>query len=152
FLPTTSLKLLALSILGQYPKAPWLSYLCSEGVSLLNFLLYLWQFLEKGSVWSCTRSLRIIAPPRKPATMPPYHPMVSGLCHYACPVLLPARGFGPSVVMGYAAHRLAQPRRRGPAEASRGGTHQAQADTLPRAPTVGGPDTQTALCPVCARS
>src|SRR6266581_917945 len=35
---------------------------------------------------------------------------------------------------------------------SRGGTHQAQTYTLQRAPTVCGPDAQTALCPVCARS
>jgi hypothetical protein len=34
----------------------------------------------------------------------------------------------------------------------RGGTRQAQAHPLPRAPTVCGPDAPTALCPVCARS
>jgi hypothetical protein len=62
--------------------------------------------------------------------------------------LLSTRGVGTSVVMCDAARRLAQPRRRGPAEASRGGTPQAQAYTFPRAPTVCGPDAQTALCPV----
>src|SRR5262245_56609278 len=40
----------------------------------------------------------------------------------------------------------------GPAEASRDGPPQAQAHTLPRAPTVCGRDAQAALCPVCARS
>src|SRR4029453_2499086 len=100
----------------------------------------------------CTYSLRIIASPRKPGTMPPYHPMVRGLCYDSTPFLLSARGVGTPVVMCDAARRLAQPRRRVPAEASRGGTPQAQAHTLPRAPTVCGPDAQTALCPVCARS
>src|SRR5262249_19281666 len=42
----------------------------------------------------CTYRLRIIAPPRKPGTMPPYHPMVRGLCHDATPFLLSARGVG----------------------------------------------------------
>src|SRR3989454_8271614 len=38
---------------------------------------------------SCTCSLRIIAAPRKPGTMPPYHTIVRGLCHDSIPVLLP---------------------------------------------------------------
>src|SRR5262249_58503561 len=72
----------------------------------------------------CTYRLRIIAPPRKPGTMPPYHPMVRGLCHDATPFLLSARGVRTAVVLCDAARRLAQPRRRVPAEASRGGTPQ----------------------------
>src|SRR4030095_12191792 len=59
----------------------------------------------------CTYSLRIIAPPRNPGTMPPYHPMVRGLCHDSTPFLLSARGVGTAVVMCDAARRLAQPRR-----------------------------------------
>src|SRR5215475_9774041 len=74
--------------------------------------------------WLCTYSLRIIASPRKPGTMPPYHPMVRGLCYDSTPFLLSARGVGTAVVMCDAARRLAQPRRRVPAEASRGGTPQ----------------------------
>src|SRR5262249_59676857 len=96
----------------------------------------------------CTCSLRIIAPPRKPGTMPLYHPMVKGLYHDSTPLLLSARDVGTSVALCDAARLLAQPRRRVPAAASRGGTHQAQAPTLHRAPTVRGPDAQTPLCPV----
>src|SRR5262249_49171060 len=40
---------------------------------------------------SCTCSLRIIAPPRKPGRMSPYHPMVRGHCHDSRPLLLSAR-------------------------------------------------------------
>src|SRR5215831_7921586 len=109
-------------------------------------------FWSLGVAGSRTCSLRIIAPPRKPGTMPPYQPVVRGLCHDSTPFLLSACGVGTAVVLCDAACCLAQPRRQGPASASRGGTHQAQAHPLPRAPTVCRPDTQTALCPVCARS
>ena len=106
----------------------------------------------QGDHGSRTCSLRILTPLRKPGTMPPYHPVVRGLCHDSTPFLLSARSVGTTLAMCDAACRLAQPKRRIPAEASRGGTHQAQAHTLPGAPTVCGPDTQAALCPVCARS
>src|SRR6516162_2574233 len=84
--------------------------------------------------------------------MPLYHPMVKGLYHDSTPLLLSARAVRTSVALCDAARRLAQPRRRVPAAPSRGGTHQAQAPPLHRAPPVRGPDAHTALCPVCARS
>src|SRR5262249_28718788 len=63
------------------------------------------------SVGSCTGSLRIIAPPRKPGRMSPYHPMVRGHCHDSRPLLLSARGVGTPVAVCHAARCLAQPMR-----------------------------------------
>ena len=100
---------------------------------------------DNGTGGSCTCSLRIIAPPRKPGNAP-YHPMVRGRCHDSTPLLLSARGVGTSVVMCHAALRLAQPRRRGTAET--GYPHHTTASTLQRASTVCRADPETPLCPV----
>src|SRR5215470_3129058 len=76
------------------------------------------EFPSSEPIWSCALSLRIIAPPRKPGTMPPYHPIVRGLCHDSAPVFLPVGGLGTPVAVYHAAHCLAQPMHDGTGNAS----------------------------------
>src|SRR5262245_24874042 len=95
--------------------------------------------------WSCTRPLRIIPLPLKPATMPRLTILERGQGHGFTPFLLPTRSVGPRVALRHAAYCRVWPRGSNTADSD---AHQAQAHTLSRAPTVGRPEAQTALCPV----
>src|SRR5262249_37587392 len=95
------------------------------------------------SVRSCTRALRIIPLPLKPATMPHLTILERGQGHGFTPFLLPTRSVGPRVALRHAACCRVSPR---VSDTTDSDVHQAQAHTLPRAPTVCRPDAQTALC------
>src|SRR5215831_16836163 len=99
------------------------------------------------TIRSCTCSLRIIAAPRKPGTMPPYHTIVRGLCHDSIPVLLPVGGLGTPVAVCHAALCLAQPMRDGPGNASQ--AHRAAASTLQGAQAICRPHPPALLRGLC---
>ena len=104
----------------------------------------------RSNAGSCPRPLRIIIAPRKPGKMPSFHHHLRGHCHGTNPLFLPARARCTGVVLPHALLAVAQ-RRRCPSPADRA----IQATPTPpfsRPQTVCGPDAQTALCPVCARS
>ena len=98
---------------------------------------------------SCTRPLRIIIAPRKPGKMPSLHHHLRGHCHGTNPLFLPARARCTGVVLPHALLAVA-PRRRCPSPADCA-IQATPTPPLSRPQTVGGPDAQTALCPVCAR-
>src|SRR5262249_16710173 len=100
----------------------------------------------KPVVGSCTCSLRIIAPPRKPGRMSPYHPMVRGHCHDSRPLFLSPRAVGSLVALCHAPRSLPQPMRSGTGHASH--AHHAAASTLQGAQAVCRPHPQAPLCPV----
>src|SRR5262249_17366119 len=72
-----------------------------------------------------------------------------GQGHGFTPFLLSTRSVGPRVALRHAACCRVSPSDPHPTARD---AHHAQAHTPPRAPTVGRPDAQTALCPGCARS
>ena len=94
---------------------------------------------------SCTRALRIIPLSLKPAKMPRLTILERGQGHGFTPFLLPTRSVGPRMALRRAACCRVSPR---DSDTTDSNAHQAQAHTLPRAPTVCRPDAQTALCPV----
>src|SRR5262249_45278095 len=97
---------------------------------------------------SCTRSLRIIPLPLKPATMPHLTMPERGQYHGFTPFLLPTRSVGPRVALRAAACCRVSPRGSDTIDRD---APQAQKQTTQRAETLSWPDAQAALCPVCPR-
>jgi hypothetical protein len=68
------------------PESGYTTYLCPHCLEEKRVAFSCQSsFCLSGCKGSCTCSLRIIAPPRKLGKMPPYHPMVRGLCHDSTP-------------------------------------------------------------------
>src|SRR4029450_11309620 len=93
---------------------------------------------------SCTCSLRIIAPPRKPGTMPPYHAIVRGVRHDSTTIFLPDGRLGMPMDLFHAACCLAQPMPCDTTETR--GAHPATAQALQRPETVSWPHPQAPVC------
>src|SRR6266571_2904915 len=98
--------------------------------------------------WSCTRPLRIIPLPLKPATMPHLTMLERGQYHGFTPFLLSTRSVGSRVALRHAA--CCRVSARGSDITDRD-AHQTQKSTIQRADTLRGPDTKGSLCPVCTR-
>src|SRR5215470_2500553 len=96
--------------------------------------------------WSCTAILRITPMARKPGRIVLLHGYLRGLCDDSAPRLRSAGAPGPALVVHHATASLVEPIR-WRSQATNPG-HQAQAQVLPRAQTLCGPDAQASLCVV----
>src|SRR5215470_11771185 len=98
------------------------------------------------SRWSYTAILRIIPMARKPGKIVPLHHHLRGLCDDSALRLRSAGAPGPALVVHQATASLVEPIRWRSQDTNP--VQQAQAQALPRAQALCGPDAQASLCVV----